>query len=345
MSQPTKLGSLSVSTKVPELIKGPMTTQHLMRWSSAIENWHRIHYDRQFAVDHDKLPDLLVNGSWKQHVLVQLLKDWAGPAAWVAALAFQYRSADVCGDTIIAAAEVTGMESAGFATLIHCDISIRNQRDEQSTLGTATVRVPNSDGDVRATRTGLSAPAFPEPGGPHRSGTHVTEQMLAQIGVPGREVEAPEPVDASSIRRMAQAIMDDDPLYFDPDAARRAGYDTVVAPPLFPLHMYRRHPGEPDPLLAAITHPDDDGAGDVITRQGLPALAIDLPRLLNGGNQVNIVDLARVGDVLASVSTITDIKEKVGRTGTFVLVQIDTDYRASNRKALLLRGRQTYVFR
>src|SRR5665811_1786122 len=61
------------------LVKGPLTTAHLMRWSSAMENWHKIHYDRTFTVEHDKLPDLLINGSLKQQFIVQLLKDWAGP--------------------------------------------------------------------------------------------------------------------------------------------------------------------------------------------------------------------------------------------------------------------------
>ncbi len=57
--------TIEVGTRLPELVKGPITTQHLMRWSSAIENWHRIHYDKPFAIEHDKLPGLLVNGSWK----------------------------------------------------------------------------------------------------------------------------------------------------------------------------------------------------------------------------------------------------------------------------------------
>src|SRR3990172_1159590 len=69
--------------ELPRLRKGPLTTVHLMRWSAAMENWHKIHYDQRFAVEHDKLPGLLVNGSFKQQFIAQLLKDWAGPAGWV----------------------------------------------------------------------------------------------------------------------------------------------------------------------------------------------------------------------------------------------------------------------
>ena len=35
------------------LVIGPLTPTHLFRWSAAIENWHRIHYDQNFAVYHD----------------------------------------------------------------------------------------------------------------------------------------------------------------------------------------------------------------------------------------------------------------------------------------------------
>jgi hydroxyacyl-ACP dehydratase HTD2-like protein with hotdog domain len=69
---------IAVGDSLAPVVKGPMTTAHIMRWSAAMENWHRIHYDWRFATQHDGLPDVLVNGSWKQHVLVQLLKDGLG---------------------------------------------------------------------------------------------------------------------------------------------------------------------------------------------------------------------------------------------------------------------------
>jgi hydroxyacyl-ACP dehydratase HTD2-like protein with hotdog domain len=68
--------------EIPTLVRGPMTNVHLMRWSSAIENWHRIHYDQPFAIEHEKLPGLLVNGSWKQHFLTQMMCGWLGPDGW-----------------------------------------------------------------------------------------------------------------------------------------------------------------------------------------------------------------------------------------------------------------------
>jgi hydroxyacyl-ACP dehydratase HTD2-like protein with hotdog domain len=88
----------SPGDRIPNLVKGPLTTAHLMRWSAAIENWHKIHYDRTFAQDRDKLPDLLINGSLKQQFIAQALKDWAGPHGWVWKIEFQFRAMNTVGE-------------------------------------------------------------------------------------------------------------------------------------------------------------------------------------------------------------------------------------------------------
>lgn len=137
---------VAVGDALPALRKGPMTPMHLMRWSAAMENWHRIHYDLPFAVDHEKLPGLLVNGSWKQHVLAQLLQDWAGPGGWVWKIRFQYRGQDLAGDVITASGTVTGKREAPAYGLVDCDVWIKNSRDETSTEGSAVVVLPRRGG-------------------------------------------------------------------------------------------------------------------------------------------------------------------------------------------------------
>jgi len=64
---------VAIGSDIPGLEKGPLTTAHLMRWSAAMENWHKIHYDKPFAMEHDKLPGLLINGSLKQQFVMQML--------------------------------------------------------------------------------------------------------------------------------------------------------------------------------------------------------------------------------------------------------------------------------
>jgi acyl dehydratase len=135
---------VEVGMTLTPLMKGPMTTMHLMRWSAAIENWHRIHYDQAFAVEHDKLPDVLVNGSWKQHVLAEMLQRWVGPEGWVARLAFQYRGMDVRGETVTCGGEVVGKDESGGIGVVSCTISMTNTSGAMTTEGTATVLLPLS---------------------------------------------------------------------------------------------------------------------------------------------------------------------------------------------------------
>jgi acyl dehydratase len=131
---------------VPELVKGPLTTAHLMRWSSAMENWHKIHYDRTFAVEHDKLPDLLVNGSLKQQFVMQLLKDYAGPEGWIWKIKFQFRAMDTVGATLIVWARVKSKRRAVRFGLVDLELGIRNGSGVESTPGEATIALPYRDG-------------------------------------------------------------------------------------------------------------------------------------------------------------------------------------------------------
>ncbi len=84
------------------------TPTHLFRWSAAIENFHRIHYDLDFGLNHDRNPSILVHGSWKQSVIPQYLKDWTLPKGWPWKAQFEHRAMLVPGDTLIVWATVTG---------------------------------------------------------------------------------------------------------------------------------------------------------------------------------------------------------------------------------------------
>jgi len=137
---------VNVGDDVTTLVKGPMTTTHLMRWSAAIENWHRIHYDLPFSVEHDKNPGLLVNGSWKQHVLTQMMKDWVGLEGWLWKIGFQFRAMKVAGETIYAWGKVTNKYELDGLGIVECEIGIRNEKGLESTPGTSTAVLPLRNG-------------------------------------------------------------------------------------------------------------------------------------------------------------------------------------------------------
>jgi len=138
--------NVAAAHELPKIRKGPMSTAHIMRWSAAMENWHRIHYDYNYATQHDKLPNVLVNGSWKQHVLVQLLTEWAGETGWLWKMNFQYRGMNVPGDTLTAWGRVTGKETRGDFGVVHLEIGLTDQNDKESSPGTASVVLPRRGG-------------------------------------------------------------------------------------------------------------------------------------------------------------------------------------------------------
>ena len=135
---------LQTGDDIPTRTIGPITGVHLMRWSSAIENWHRIHYDLPFATGHEGLPGLLINGSWKQHFLIQTLRLWAGPQAWVSKVSFQFRSMDVAGATLSAWGQVHNLEMKNGLGYAHLQVGIRDQSGREGTKGHATVAFPSA---------------------------------------------------------------------------------------------------------------------------------------------------------------------------------------------------------
>ena len=137
---------VKVGDELPRLLKGPFTTPHLMRWSAAMENWHKIHYDKPFAIEHDKLPGLLVNGSLKQQYVVQLLKDWTGAAGWVWKVNFQFRAMNQLGETLAVWAKITEIHKAKDFGLVDLDLGILNDKGVESTPGKATIALPYKGG-------------------------------------------------------------------------------------------------------------------------------------------------------------------------------------------------------
>ncbi len=128
-----------IGLDIPDLVKGPISTAHIVRWSAAIENWHRIHYDLRYATEHDHLPNVLISGSWKQHVIIQLVSDWVRGSGWLWKLALQFRTMNGPGDILTAWGRVTGKQERQQYGLAFLEVGLRNQDGIESTPGNATV--------------------------------------------------------------------------------------------------------------------------------------------------------------------------------------------------------------
>lgn len=137
---------VEVGESIPHLQKGPLTTAHLMRWSAAIENWHRIHYDQAFTTGHEKLPGLLVNGTLKQQFIMQALTEWVGDTGWVWRVGFQFRAMNLVDEELTVWGSVRAKTRlSGFGT-VELDLGIRSASGAESTPGEAVVALPYRSG-------------------------------------------------------------------------------------------------------------------------------------------------------------------------------------------------------
>ena len=140
-------------------------------------------------------------------------------------------------------------------------------------------------------------------------------------------------VDRTSIARYAHAIGETDPIHFDPDAAKVAGYDDVVAPPFFP-YVIRMHAAHLVPRSEL--EPDGSFAGDVPP--------VDSTRAMAGETSLELGVPVVAGDEIVLHKAIADMYEKVGRSGPMVFVT--TEFTFSNQRGeLVARELFTRIYR
>ncbi|HWA19444.1 MAG TPA: acyl dehydratase [Devosia sp.] len=137
---------VEIGTELPGITKGPLSVIHLMRWSSATENFHRIHYDHRFATEHDKVPDVLVNGSLKQQFMLEFLRKWAGLEGWVWKASFQFRAMDLPGSVLTTWGRVKAKTPYDAFGVVDLEIGIKNPEGRESVPGTAAIALPYRGG-------------------------------------------------------------------------------------------------------------------------------------------------------------------------------------------------------
>lgn len=152
------------------------------------------------------------------------------------------------------------------------------------------------------------------------------------------------PLEKDMVRRFVQAVMDDDPLYHDDAFAGSTRFGGVVAPPLYPVHAFRRRPGTPDPLDALKDDREADGSTGIGASVGLPPIKSPFKRLLNGGNEIEFYRCLRVGETAVSTSRYVDVSVKDGKSGKMLVVVIETDIRTQEGEPLLV-NRQSLIWR
>lgn len=146
MSELPAFQQLRIGDAIPDLVKGPLSEVHLMRWSAAMENWHRIHFDADYAREREKLPGLLIHGTLKQQFLAQAATRWAGPQGWLGKLGFRFRQMNFAGETLTVWGRIAGLRRQDDIGLVDLEMGIRNQDGIESTPAHATVALPVGGG-------------------------------------------------------------------------------------------------------------------------------------------------------------------------------------------------------
>jgi len=174
----------------------------------------------------------------------------------------------------------------------------------------------------------------------------VTEADIAKYrGMVGAPLVAPTLLEPDTLRRFVHAIMDGDALYHDVAKAKSSKFGALAAPPLYPVHAFRRAPDGADPLEMLHADPDADGSGGSDGMFfGLPPIETAFKRLLNGGNEIEFYRNLAVDERCVAKARYANVNLKQGKSGTMLLVDVETEFRTEAGELLLI-NRQTLIWR
>lgn len=152
----------------------------------------------------------------------------------------------------------------------------------------------------------------------------LTDDIRASIG----QESAPwtYEVTTTSVRAFARGVGYTDPVFFDVEAARAAGYRSLPAPPTY-LGTAVFIPGRSDDTFST-------------PREGQPRINHGLKNILDGRTEIEYYEDICAGDTLTGVSKVEDLRVKDSKAlGKMLFVYMDTRYTNQDGKpAALLRS-------
>lgn len=157
----------------------------------------------------------------------------------------------------------------------------------------------------------------------------LSEEIAKFIGQ-GGDVRIFE-VEKGAIRRFAQAIEDQNPLYWDEGYARNSKYGSIIAPPGF-FGWPTKWTSE-----GIVSFEATRELGATLRKAGYG-------RVLDGGIEYEFFYPVRAGDTLAALPMIKDIVERKGRTGKMAFVITEITYTNQNGD-LVAKARRTTIHR
>jgi len=146
-----------------------------------------------------------------------------------------------------------------------------------------------------------------------------SKDMIGRVLSTGSATVTPEHVAA-----FARALGDLNPLYLDPEAARRGPFGSVVAPPTYPIaFMTQAMAGGMDAFLE---------------------LGLNFMTLVHGEQEFEYARPIRVGETLTLTGRIADVYEKTGSSGSLDFVVLETEARDADGRPVFF-SRNTLISR
>jgi acyl dehydratase len=158
----------------------------------------------------------------------------------------------------------------------------------------------------------------------------ITDNQRAEIGKnsPPWTYE----VTTTSVRAFARGVGYTDPVYFDIEAAKKAGYRNLPAPPTYP--------GTP---VFIPGKSDDTFSGPAI---GGPKLfEFGLVNVLDGGTEFEYFDTVCAGDTLTAVNRLANLEVKESKSlGQMLIVTQEAEFKNQEGKVVILQRGQAILY-
>lgn len=138
-------------------------------------------------------------------------------------------------------------------------------------------------------------------------------------------------VEKGAIRRYAEAVGNDNPLYSDEEYASKSPSGGIIAPPGFF--------GWPSKTPRSCT-----GLADIVGELQAALARGGFPRILDGGISYDFFVPVRAGDILIASPKVTALSEKEGKSGNMIMCNFETTYTNQNGD-LVAKAYQTFIAR
>lgn len=141
-------------------------------------------------------------------------------------------------------------------------------------------------------------------------------ELKSMIGLHGEPT--PVEIEKGTIRRLAEAIDDSNPLWHDEAYAQKRGYETIIAPPGM--------------LIARI-----------LSAAGRPELGLPGKRRLDGGGEWEYFKPIKASDTITSVASFIDLQERQGKKDKLYFLIFESTHTNQNGE-LVAKSRAIRIF-